>query len=409
MQLTPDQQQALDLIRQGHNLFLTGPAGSGKSFVLKTFASDQDPKSFPILSSTGASAVLIGGRTVHSFFGLGILEGGPARAIERSLQDRRVVRRIKKVKGFVIDEISMISGEVLQVIERICRMVMEKEEPWGGLQVIAVGDFCQLPPISPHSRQRDWAFLHPSWEAGSLRSQQLTVNHRSQNPEFLRILSKIRQAQVDDEVCEFLDSRVTEIDEEFWQGTRLFPLRRTVDAYNSMRLSQLDTRARVYDSIYMGNERGIALLKKSSPLPEALELKEGALVMLRTNDPRQRWVNGTLAFVREMQDTEINLELFNGRQVSLEKASFSLLDGEGNVTAAVTNFPLSLAYASTIHKSQGMTVDKVHVDLSQLWEPGQAYVALSRVRDPLDLSISRWSKSSIKCDDKVKEFYRTFE
>lgn len=410
--LTDDQQQALDLMLEGKNIFLTGPAGSGKSFVLKTFAAGQDPKLLPILSSTGASAVLIGGRTVHSFFGLGILEGGAERAVERALNDKRIVRRIKKIRGFVIDEISMISGEVLQAVEILCRRAKENERPWGGLQVIAVGDFCQLPPISPspfgRPVQRDWAFLHPSWSWSSFTPVELRVNHRSQNLDFLRVLSKIRRAEVDSEVEEFLNSRTGDIDEKRWQGTRLFPLRKTVEAYNLSRLSEIDSETRVYDSIYMGGDRAIAMLKRSSPLSERLELKDGALVMLRTNDPRQRWVNGTLAFVREMRESEIHLELMNGRNVSLEKASFSLLDGEGRVTASVTNFPLTLAYASTIHKSQGMTVDRVHVDLSRLWEPGQAYVALSRVRNPEDLSLSSWSKSSIQCDSNVKDFYGAF-
>lgn len=404
-QFTEDQQEAFNLMREGLNLFLTGPAGSGKSFVLKKFAAEQDPKLFPILSSTGASAVLIGGRTVHSFFGLGIMEGGPERAVVRALADKRIVRRIKKINGFVMDEVSMISGEVLQAIEILCRRARDKDEPWGGLQVIAVGDFCQLPPISNHSQRRDWAFLHPSWNFSGFTPIALTVNHRSQNLDFLRVLSKIRRAEVDDEVSEFLNERVTEIDERRWQGTRLLPLRKSVEAYNLNRLQDIDSPSRVYESVYMGSERAIAMLKKSSPLTEKLELKDNALVMLRTNDPRQRWVNGTLAFVREMKESEIDLELMSGRHVSLEKASFSLLDGEGKVTASVTNFPLSLAYASTIHKSQGMTVDRVHVDLSRLWEPGQAYVALSRVRNPEDLSLSRWSKSSIKCDVHVKDFY----
>lgn len=407
MKLTNDQQQALDLMREGRNLFLTGPAGSGKSFVLKAFASEQDPKQFPILSSTGASAVLVGGRTVHSFFGLGILEGGPERALERALRDRRVVRRIKKIKGFILDEVSMISGEVLGVMEELCRLAREKSEPWGGLQVIMVGDFCQLPPVSPYGQAHDWAFLHSAWLRSDLHIQILNFNHRSQNTDFLRVLSKIREAVVDEEVIEFMNSRQLEVDMEEWRGTLLFPLRKTVESYNLMRLRQLDSKSRIYTSLYTGSERFVGALKKNSPLPERLELKEAALVMLRTNDPRQRWVNGTLAFVREMQDNEIQLELLSGRPVSLEKTSFSLLDGDGNVVASVTNFPLTLAYASTIHKSQGMTVDRVHVDLDRLWEPGQAYVALSRVRNPEDLSLLKWSKSSIRCDERVRDFYRT--
>lgn len=406
--LNPDQLRAFELMQRGSNVFLTGAAGSGKSYVLKAFSSLHSLKEFPILSSTGASAVLLGGRTVHSFFGIGIVEGGVEKALLRASQDKKLQRRLKGIKGFVIDEISMISGEILFLIESICRRVLQKDQPWGGLQVIIVGDFCQLPPVSDRSFQKDWAFLNPCWQRSNFDLVSLKINQRSQHVEFLSILDRIRKAQIESDVLKFLQDRTKNIEESV-ECTRLFPVRKTVEAYNAFRLERIQQEKKTFPSVFWGSARGVEALKKTSPVVENLELKKSALVMIRTNDPRGRWVNGTLAHVLEIKSDELVLELFNKRVVSIEKSSFTLLDGEGEVLASVTNFPVSLAYASTIHKAQGMTLDRVHVDLCNLWEPGQAYVALSRVRNPVDLSLARWSKSSLRCDEAVKQFYQKIE
>jgi len=159
--------------------------------------------------------------------------------------------------------------------------------------------------------------------------------------------------------------------------------------------------------VYSGKAKAIEQLKKHSPLPDELFVKTNALVMLRQNDPKQRWVNGSTGYIRQISKIEISIELLNGRMIKIEPASFSLLDAEGIPVAAVTNFPISLAYAATIHKAQGMTLDRLMVNLNALWEPGQAYVALSRVIDPVHLRIEAWQEKSIKADPIVEKFYQS--
>jgi len=403
---TQDQQRAWKLLQGDANVFITGEAGSGKSYLVREFMKLRDSRLFPVLASTGAAAVLVGGRTFHSFMGLGIMEGGKEATVARALGDRRLVGRLKKALGFVIDEVSMLSGETLAAAEEICRFARESVEPWGGLRVIAVGDFAQLPPVQKGVGFRKWAFLHPVWQRSAFQSVVLKQNMRTGDARFLSLLNMIRQGRVNEEVTDFLNDRLTDESLEF-DGTRLFPRRNETDAFNMNELEKLSAQMYCFPTRYSGQERFIEQLKKHSPLSDDLFLKEKALVMLRQNDPKQRWVNGSTGHVTNITKEEVTIDLMNGRTVKVEPVSFSLLNAEGLAVATATNFPLSLAYATTIHKAQGMTLDRLMVNLSQLWEPGQAYVALSRVIDPSELRIQSWSAGSIKSDPVVERFYES--
>ena len=408
MALTPQQQIAYNFMSTGENVFLTGEAGSGKSFLIREFMKDKSPKEFPILASTGAAAVLVGGRTFHSFFGLGIMEGGPEQTIERALKDRRVIKRLQEVKGVIIDEISMISGTTFMVAEEIARMARGKDEPWGGLQVIAVGDFAQLPPVEVGGNplKKNWAFIQRTWKHTNFIPFQLTKNLRTNNEDFLTVLNYVRRGEVPSLVSDFLNQRKKNPKSELKNITRLYPRRYQTESYNKKRLEELEAELHVFPSIFWGKERAIQQLKKHSPLAEKIELKQQALVMLRSNDPIGRWVNGTTGWIEEFKEDHIFVRLKESNAlVKVEPMTFSLLDAEGEPVASVTNYPLSLAYSTTIHKAQGMTLDGAIINLKSLWEPGQAYVALSRVKDPKSLYIEDWSASSIKTDPMVMKFY----
>jgi hypothetical protein len=223
----------------------------------------------------------------------------------------------------------------------------------------------------------------------------------------MRVLAKVRDGRVDDEVAEYLNARTGPIETEF-EGTRLFPRRDQTEKFNEMRLADLAGESTEFPTIASGDARGIETLMKQAPIREVLRLKVGALVMLRQNDPIGRFVNGSTGHVRKIQVHKLSIELLNGRRVELERATFSLLDADGDPVATLTNFPVTLAWASTIHKAQGSTLDRMAVDLSRLWEPGQAYVALSRLVSGADLRVARWDASSIKTDPQVVEFYSRF-
>lgn len=402
--LSPEQKIALEMCQSGENIFLTGGAGSGKSFVVREFMKEQDEKAMPILASTGAAAVLLGGRTFHSFFGLGIMEGGPDATFSRLLNDGPTLKRIKKVEGVIIDEISMIPGDAFKIAEMISQVARDSSLPWGGMRIIAVGDFAQLPPVTRPGQKRDWCFLTEAWKKTGFQSCRLHFNQRIQDDLFLNVLDDVRHGRMTEQVKEFLQEH-TKFHDEDHPGTRLFPRRDQSEQYNQKKLAEIHEDEHVVDSIYLGEKKYVDLLGKNAPVPQQLKLKIGCRILFLKNDMQKRWVNGTRGFVTDIQADHLMIRKDGGREVKVDKMSFSLLDADGNVKASVIQFPVNLAYATTIHKSQGATLDELWCDLGALWEPGHAYVALSRLRDPSALHIVRWHPRSFLTDPAVEKFY----
>jgi len=406
--LTSCQTHGLDILQREGNVFLTGAAGTGKSFLLDQYLRGKGSDDFPIIASTGAAAVIVGGRTFHSFFGLGIMEGGASGAIEKAVRSRRVVHRLQRASCVIIDEVSMLSGITLMAAEAVARRARGSSEPWGGLRIIVVGDFAQLPPVTPGSQSKDWCFLHPVWEQSDFEPALLSTVMRTQDIEFLEILNFIRDGIVNDRVHDFLNKRVHTPSASL-DATRLYPHRAKADQYNWSRLQSLAGKEYAIKTTYAGEAKNIERAKKNLPIPDTLLLKIGALVMMRRNDGsgEARFVNGSLGHVVGLEDDILYVRLLSGEDIEVEQYKFSALDGDGNEVVSAWNFPVSLAWATTIHKAQGATLDRMIVDLHQLWEPGQAYVALSRVRSGQGLTIERWSPSSIRADGLVTSFYNS--
>lgn len=392
-------------MREG-NVFLTGAAGTGKSFLLDQYLKGKGSDDFPIVASTGAAAVIVGGRTFHSFFGLGIMEGGIEMAVAKALRSKKVHQRLLRASCVIIDEVSMLSGSTLLAAEMVARRARGRDEPWGGLRIIVVGDFAQLPPVTPGLQTKDWCFLHPVWEQSDFEPALLSTVMRTQDTEFLEILNFIRDGIVNDRVRRFLDAH-TESSDDPLDATRLYPHRAQAEKYNLQRLEALPGSEIVIETLYAGDEKYKESAKRSLPIPDTLVLKKSALIMMRRNDVsgEGKFVNGSLGHVHGIDGDILHVRLLSGEDLELEKYKFSTLDGDGNEVMSAWNFPVSLAYATTIHKAQGATLDRMIVDLHQLWEPGQAYVALSRVRSGAGLMIERWSQNSIRADALVTSFY----
>lgn len=403
IELSVEQAKALELLQSGENVFLTGGAGSGKSFLIRHFMKNLDTKEIPILASTGAAAVLLGGRTFHSFFGLGVMEGGPDATFNRVSKDNRLLARLRKVEGVIIDEISMIPGQALMIAEALAQKARDSRLPWGGMRIIAVGDFAQLPPVTP-TGQRDWCFLNQVWEQSGFQTVALSHNQRVSENLFLDVLSDVRHGKVTERVRDFLNEHLQDHDEDH-PGTRLFPRKINAEKFNQKKLDELAEDEVTIDSIYFGSEKHIEYLMKTAPVPVKLVLKLGCRVMFLQNDPQRRWVNGTRGIITDITVDKIIVKKDNGREVQVDKTSFAIQDAEGNIMASVIQFPLTLAYATTIHKSQGATLDDLWCDLSSLWEPGHAYVALSRLRSSEGLHLIGWNPRSIIVDPKVLNFY----
>jgi len=409
MEWTEDQTRALKSLSGENNVFLTGGAGTGKSTVISEFIKKQE--SVAVLASTGTAAILLGGRTLHSFFGLGIMEGGAEAVVERALKHRGIVQRLRKTKTVLIDEISMIGAPELQCAERIARRARANSAPWGGLRVVTIGDFAQLPPVvrmAPGQSEggRPWCFSSEVWRETLFDPIVLKEIVRSRDSDWNRVLGELRWGEMEQNSYEVLKERVRPVALHF-DGTRLFARRAQVDALNQDRLKMLPGSAREYPTIYIGNSQRLDDLKRNAPIPEVLLLKEGALVMFRQNDPDYRFVNGTLGKITKLKDQEVEVELLSGKTIEMKPATFSMLDAEGQVLASATNFPLNLAWACTIHKAQGATLDRVHADLKGVWEHGQSYVALSRVRSISDLTLEGLSPRSFHLDPEVMSFYRS--
>jgi hypothetical protein len=301
----------------------------------------------------------------------------------------------------------MISGTVLKTAEAIARKARGGTRPWGGLRVIAVGDFAQLPPVSLHrtaEQGRDWAFLDEIWEQSEFEAVVLPETLRTSEPDLLHALNGVRLGKLDPRTVRFLNDHSRKPPRDF-DGTRLFGRRAETEKFNLERLESLPAPAHSFYTIYTGKEKQLEDLKKNAPVPEVLKLKEGALVMLRQNDVEGKWVNGSVGTITQIRPEYLKIELANGRDIEVEKATFTMLDAEGMPVASATNFPLNLAYAMTVHKAQGATLDQMQVDLKSLWEPGQAYVALSRARSAAELYIEGWSASSIRTDPRVTAFH----
>jgi len=404
-ELTSCQQNALALLKGADNIFLTGVAGSGKSFLLNQFLKEKDWKIYPVVASTGVAAVLVRGVTFHSFFGLGIMEGGLEKTLKRAFKDKRLKKRLTRANAVVIDEISMIPGKALHAAELICQKIRGKPIPWGGLRIIAVGDFGQLPPVNVHDEMKDWAFMSETWRKSGFQVAYLKTVMRSRDEEFLEVLNFIRDGEVNETVTKFLDSRVQDPGPKF-SGTILFPHRHSVEEYNLKKLEGLPGKIFSFKTEYSGKERFLDQIKKTAPVPEVLHLKIGALVMIRKNDPNHEFVNGSLGRIKAIDSSGIGVYLSNGNYVAFEKETFSCLNAEGEEVAAAKNFPVNLAWATTIHKSQGMTLDSATMDLSKVFEAGQTYVALSRVKSAKELYLTAWDPKTIRASEEVKAFHR---
>lgn len=425
---TEDQKLATEKLNSTQNIFLTGGAGTGKSTVIQNYLREglDGTKTVAVLASTGTAAILLGGRTFHSFFGLGIMEGGVENVVARATKHQGILQRLRKTDMVLLDEISMIGASEWMAAEKIARIARKRNaEPWGGLRMVAIGDFAQLPPIvktpmysansDPFSQdlfsqevrepEKPWCFLTETWHKTEFDSVNLKEVVRSQDAYWNEILNELRWGNFTQRAKEILDERIKKVPLEF-HGTRLFSRRAQVDRLNHERLHTLKGSVKEYNTVYVGHAQRIDELKRNAPVGEMLVLKEGALVMFRQNDPELKYVNETLGTIIRLKDDEVRVELLNGRTIDLKPTSFNVLDAEGNPAATATNFPLNLAWACTIHKAQGATLDKAHVDLRGVWEHGQSYVALSRVRSLDDLTLEGYTPNGFKIDPAVKDFYR---
>lgn len=366
----------------GASVFLTGAPGAGKTYVLNRFVgrAQRAGKRLAVTASTGIAASHIGGTTIHSWSGLGILDQLTDADLKRLNASDRLVKRYNSVDILVIDEISMLHGARLDMVNQLAKLLRGNDQPFGGLQVILVGDLFQLPPISRGSQQFDFAHLSAAWQELHPRICYLTEQHRQQDSDqLLGLLEAMRLNRVDDEHRRLLSGRLTQRPAEGTVVTRLYSHNIDVDAINQRHLNELPGEVHRFQMYAKGGKAKLEQLAKSLLVPEILELKVGAEVMFVANNFAEGFVNGSRGQVIDFDEDVPVVRLQSGRRIEVEPHNWSLSE-DGRIRAEISQLPLRLAWAITIHKSQGMSLDAAEIDLSKAFTPGMGYVALSRVR-----------------------------
>lgn len=381
------QALALEIMLSGENVFLTGAAGSGKTFTLNQFIklAKNSGKKVSVTATTGLAATHLGGNTIHAWSGIGIYDYLSKNFFEKIPKTR--VEIIKNTDILVIDEISMLHDFRLDMVEEICRTIRQNDKPFGGIQVILCGDFFQLPPINRNgSRTGGFAIHSEAWRMSDFTVCYLEENYRQKDSELTEILNALR---ADDLRRKHAESLLNRIDaepefenEDFSKNlTELHTTNIDVDAINEQKLAELDEKEFHFTQTTTGARNYVETLQKSVLAPELLRLKKGALVMAVKNAQNRYYVNGSIGEVIDFEKfTDYPIIQFqNGRVVTMVPDAWELRDGDKK-RASIMQIPLRLAYAITVHKSQGMTLDAARIDLRKAFSEGMGYVALSRVR-----------------------------
>lgn len=389
------QDQALSILKTGVNVFLTGEPGSGKTHTINRYVAYLRERGIEpaITASTGIAATHIGGMTIHSWSGIGIKNALDKRDIDKISSDRRVTARMRNKKVLIIDEISMLSPETLLMVDIVCKKIKNSNELFGGMQIILVGDFFQLPPItksifenngqfefSEMSKSR-FAYDSSVWTGLNLSVCYLTEQYRQDDNIFLSILTAIRRGTFNEEHLSQIEKRTIGRDVVPKNITKLFSHNADVDRVNNEMLAEISGEPKIFSMTKSGPDMLVFALKKGCLSPETLCLKVGAAVIFTKNNSKKGFVNGTLGVVDKFDKISgyPTVKIRNGKKIEVEPMDWTIQEN-GEAQARIIQLPLRLAWAITVHKSQGMSLDEAVMDLSRVFEFGQGYVALSRVK-----------------------------
>jgi ATP-dependent exoDNAse (exonuclease V) alpha subunit len=413
------QNKALEILKSGANVFLTGQPGCGKTYTINRFVEECEAKGiYPaITASTGIASTHIGGVTIHSWIGMGDLlyDIDQGNIIDDYRIDEIAWRpwilwKVKKTKVLVIDEVSMLSGALLDIVDRICRAARGNSKPFGGIQIILVGDMYQLPPVTRDGKEIDFVFKSMAWKTLDLKICNLHEQHRQNDKDFIEVLTAMRNGNLEDKHLDHLKSRIGVKENE--ATTRLFTHNGDVDHLNTAELKTLKTELFTYRMREDGNPNLIKMLKRNCLSPEILQLKEGALVMFTRNSPDDGFVNGTLGKVTGFNNRKRPIITFidnDGEEREVEPGYMDWsVKKDGSVEAYISQVPLRLAWAITVHKSQGMSLDSAIIDLSRSFEYGQGYVALSRVRSLSGLFLAGFNEKALLMHPEIVEKDKEF-
>lgn len=428
IKLTPEQQNIYDIVvKKKRNIFFTGCGGTGKSAITTRIVRDlrflHSPASVAITASTGRAAFNVHGITLHSFAGIGLGVESIERLANKVKFNSRASERWKDTKVLIIDEVSMISGELFDKLEYIARYVLNNDKPFGGIQLVLVGDLLQLPPVSTDKRVPR-VFQAESWDKCIQNYERLGTVFRQSDMEFIKALTCIRVGAANEIVSKFIEkvSRSIEYPPEL-QPVILYSTKSRADNFNEAKLAEIDSEIRTYTAKdrYDSKYGSGGSLLNSCPASKELQLKKGAQVMLVKNLTKTL-VNGTTGIIvgftkplsvdkhKQLKTVEpipiVRFTLADDKMFTrpISEETWETVLPNGNVQCSRTQIPLILSWAMTIHKSQGQTIQRLKVDLQGIFESGQIYTALSRAVTMETLEVVNFNPDTIKVDTDSLEF-----
>lgn len=396
-----NQEQALAVLKSGANVFLTGSAGTGKTYVLNKYIQYLKARKVPvsITASTGIAATHLQGTTIHAWSGIGIKDSLSLRNLRDLRQKKYLKKHIEKTKVLIIDEISMLHKKQFDLVNEVLQFFRENEKAFGGIQVVLCGDFFQLPPIgsSGETNRDKFSFMSQSWLNANLSICYLTDQFRQTDSELNDVLNEIRKGSVTEKSIGLLQSSKELMDAE--EPTRLYTHNMDVDRINTAHITEIKGRKKIFKAKVKGNLKLAETVKRSIMAPETLELKKDAKVMFVKNNYEKGYLNGSLGKVVRYNDEGYPvIQLNNGYEITAEPEDWRIEDETGKLLVSYAQVPLRLAWAITVHKSQGMTLDSAVMDLSKTFEKGQGYVALSRVKSLDGLQLIGFNTTALEVD-----------
>jgi len=423
--LTPEQRAAVDRAFTGENLFLTGAAGTGKSFLLRYLIQELEkrhPQGVAVTASTGIAAANIGGQTLHSFAGIGLGWGGVPRLMAQIEKNPQALERWQKTKVLIVDEVSMLHGSLFAKLEEIARRIRKKPTlPFGGLQLLFCGDFLQLPPVpDQQDEERVFCFQTEAWKKCGLNDGVVLLQEairQAGDPGFADILNEVRVGKVSAETQKVFEACRIGVKapppEDGIVPTKLYCFNKAVDKENNAQLNELPGKAVVLkaDDSWIAEPSDesaktnlVDTLNKR--VPKQLKLKVGAQVILIKNRSDLGLVNGSRGTVIAFRFNYPLVRFDNGVLIRVREETFEMR-GAGGAKLTRSQVPLKLGWALTVHRAQGLTLSRAELEVNQAFEVGQTYVALSRLTgtDGLWISGQGISKSRTRADPEALKFY----
>lgn len=401
----------------GLSAFITGPGGVGKSETMRRIVRDlrRKGKRVAVTASTGIAAVNVSGLTIHSCLGTGFA-GSIKEAQHRTSPEAftKAADRFAQIDTVLVDETSMLHGDYIEMMSwwmsRIAGVIGEEKRaslPFGGFQVIFVGDFLQLPPVitARDKVKHKYAFQAPSWKKAGLAVHYLRKGYRQDDAEFRKHLMRVRRGYCPQDTLDYFNARVGAKLAGGVKPTRVMSTNAEVERVNSIKLAKLDGEERTYEVKITGHEKWVEAMRNNLVCEEHLYLKVGAEVLFIKNNRACGYMNGTRGRVESL-DKGIHVRTYDGQLIDVPRETWEMCDAGGRALASAEQYPLLLAWAVTTHRSQGQTLPYLSYDPSHCFERGQAYVALSRCRSYEGLRLNNpISAAQIRASKLCVDFY----